>query len=114
MRQDSSGNNSVNEHFGGKKVKRCHTIINFHSRECPKLAALDLSQNSLYALEYDVIAPIISKLRAIYLNGNHFNCHCSLRWLAELLTASDSPVQDPDGLQCSNNGQNKVNKNGNY
>jgi hypothetical protein len=77
-------------------------------RECPKLAALDLSQNSLYALEYDVIAPIISKLRAIYLNGNHFNCHCSLRWLAELLTASDSPVQEADGLQCSNNGLNKV------
>ena len=91
-------------------------VFNFfcHFRDCPKLAALDLSQNSLYALEYDVITPIISKLRAIYLNGNHFNCHCSLRWLAELLTASNSQVQDPDGLQCSNNGQNKVNKNTNY
>jgi len=72
--------------------------------DAPKLAAIDLSQNSLYALEYSSLDSIISKLRAIYLNGNKFNCHCSLRWLAQLLIASDSKVQNGNELRCSNNG----------
>ena len=62
----------------------------------------------MYALEYEAIKPIISNLRAIYLNGNHFNCHCSLRWLAQLLIGSNLKVQEEDGLQCLNNGLNKV------
>ena len=48
-------------------------------QDTPKLAAVDLSQNSLFALEYGTMDSVILKLRAIYLNGNKFNCHCSLR-----------------------------------
>ena len=58
--------------------------------------------------EYDAITPIIAKLRAIYLNGNHFNCHCSLRWLSQLLIGSNSKVQEAEDLQCLNNGLNQV------
>jgi Leucine-rich repeat (LRR) protein len=72
--------------------------------DAPKLAAIDLSQNSLYALEYSALETVILKLRALYLNGNKFNCHCSLRWLAQLLIASDSKVQNGNELRCSNNG----------
>ena len=49
--------------------------------DAPKLAAIDLSQNSLYALEYSALETVILKLRALYLNGNKFNCHCSLRYV---------------------------------
>ena len=73
-------------------------------KDAPNLAALDLSQNSLYALEYGAVEPVLSKLRALYLNGNKFNCHCSLRWLAQLLIASNSKVQHGEELKCSNNG----------
>lgn len=76
--------------------------------DAPKLAALDLSKNDLYALEYGVVEPVMAKLRAIYLDGNRFNCHCSLRWLTQLLIASNPRVQGVDDLQCSNNGLNKV------
>ena len=72
--------------------------------DAPNLAALDLSQNSLYALEYGAVEPVLTKLRALYLNGNKFNCHCSLRWLAQLLIASNSKVQHGEELKCSNNG----------
>ena len=50
-------------------------------QDAPKLAAVDLSQNSLFALEYGALDSVILKLRAIYLNGNKFNCHCSLRYV---------------------------------
>ena len=52
--------------------------------DAPKLAAIDLSQNSLYALEYSALETVILKLRALYLNGNKFNCHCSLRYVKSL------------------------------
>ena len=52
--------------------------------DAPKLAAIDLSQNSLYALEYSALETVILKLRALYLNGNKFNCHCSLRYVKTL------------------------------
>lgn len=69
--------------------------------DTPNLAAVDLSQNNLYALEYGTLDSDISKLRALYLNGNNFNCHCSLRWLAQLLIASDGKVQNANELRCS-------------
>lgn len=72
--------------------------------DTPKLAALDLSNNNLFALEYETVEPILLQLRAIYLSGNHFNCHCSLRWLAQLLIASGTKVQDGPALKCANNG----------
>ena len=72
--------------------------------DAPNLAALDLSENSLYALEYGAVESVLAKLRALYLNGNKFNCHCSLRWLAQLLIASNSKVQHGEDLKCSNNG----------
>ena len=52
--------------------------------DAPKLAAIDLSQNSLYALEYSALETVILKLRALYLNGNKFNCHCSLRYVKKI------------------------------
>ena len=42
---------------------------------CPSMEALDLSRNSLYALERGIQASVPS-LRALYLAGNSFNCHC--------------------------------------
>lgn len=70
--------------------------------DAPKLAALDLSRNSLFALEAGVTANLPS-LRALYLSGNQFNCHCSLAWVAHLVTAeSDGKVRvmDADQLNC--------------
>ena len=42
---------------------------------CPKLEALDLSRNNLFALEVGIKSGLPS-LRALYLSGNNFNCHC--------------------------------------
>ena len=42
---------------------------------CSSMEALDLSRNSLYALERGIQASVPS-LRALYLAGNSFNCHC--------------------------------------
>ena len=43
--------------------------------ELPKLEALDLSRNNLFALEGGAVKSL-ANLRALYLSGNNFNCHC--------------------------------------
>ena len=84
--------------------------------EAAKLAALDLARNNLYALEFGAVEPVMGKLRALYLAGNNFNCHCSLRWLSQILAEGASGPNglkvedDGDDLQCanSNSGYPKV------
>ncbi len=48
--------------------------------DAPRLAALDLTGNSLFALEKG-LADNLPQMRALYLSGNNFHCHCSLKWL---------------------------------
>ncbi len=74
-------------------------------KDATKLAALDLARNNLYALEFGAVQPVLGRLRALYLSGNNFNCHCSLRWLSRLLAASSSLKVEDDGdsLECTNN-----------
>ena len=85
--------------------------------DAPKLAAIDLSQNSLYALEYSALETVILKLRALYLNGNKFNCHCSLRYVKLYLAIYENPslkyiasgfIEDATNLAAINLSQNSL------
>jgi hypothetical protein len=52
-------------------------------KRTPTLSALDLSGNALFALERD-LQENLPQLKAIYLTGNNFHCHCSFKWLETL------------------------------
>lgn len=62
------------------------------------LVALDLSQNGLFALE-GAILNHVPKLRALYLSGNRFKCHCSLAWIDK----ASNIVPDLDQVICTPN-----------
>ena len=68
--------------------------------DAPRLAALDLSGNSLFALE-EGLSYNLPQMRALYLEGNNFHCHCSLKWLGSprlgLLPNPDEVKCRPDG-----------------
>lgn len=49
----------------------------------PHLVALLLTTNRLSSLED--VQPYIPSLRSIYLSGNLFQCHCSLRWIQHVI-----------------------------
>jgi hypothetical protein len=68
--------------------------------DVPRLAALDLSHNGLYALEAQLASDLMrmSSLKALYLVGNNFHCHCSLRWISEPETAA--VLQDRNRILC--------------
>ena len=64
--------------------------------DCDHLVALDLSSNGLFALESAVVQNLPS-LKALYLSGNKFKCHCSLNWIKD----ADFPtVRDLDRVRC--------------
>lgn len=67
------------------------TLSYFHPhaiRESPRLRALDLSNNHLLALEFELVAAqTLPELRALFLSGNNFYCHCSLGWIGHLPSA---------------------------
>ena len=66
--------------------------------ESPNLEALDLSNNNLFAVEGGIVN--LPKLRALYLSGNSFNCHCSLSWIAKIVEQSSLRIMDLDSLFC--------------
>ena len=64
----------------------------------PRLAALDLSHNGLYALEAQLMATLRPSIKAMYLVGNKFHCHCGLGWIAE--PGSSGVLQDRAKILC--------------
>lgn len=68
----------------------------------PRLVALQLTDNLLSSLED--VQPYIPSLRSIYLAGNSFQCHCSLRWIQHVIQQQDRlsgfVVEDGSEVQC--------------
>ena len=68
----------------------------------PRLVALLLTHNRLSSLED--VQPYIPSLRYIYLAGNSFQCHCSLRWIQHVIQQQDRlsgfVVKDGREVQC--------------
>ena len=62
-----------------------------------RLAALDLSRNALYALE-STLPKHLPSLKALYLGGNRFKCHCGLGWLSS--TSSRVLLRDESRIFC--------------
>ncbi|TRY70275.1 hypothetical protein TCAL_11549 [Tigriopus californicus] len=79
------------------------TLSYFHPRairDSPRLRALDLSNNRLWALEADLVATDrLPELRALFLSGNNFYCHCSLGWIGHLPSSTSSVSSEGGGSQ---------------
>ena len=117
--------------------------------DVPRLAALDLSRNALFALESALPArfpartkksnsqchcqsiipltgefpsqpnpifqmlscrnltnePALQALKALYLSGNSFHCHCGLRWISDSRFPGGAVLQDRDRIMCHPGGQ---------
>ena len=71
----------------------------------PHLVALLLNNNNLSSLED--IQPYVPSLRKIFLRGNMFQCHCSLRWIQNVIQNEDKlsgfVVQDGQDITCGKN-----------
>ena len=71
----------------------------------PNLVALLLNNNNLSSLED--IQPYVPSLRRIFLSGNMFQCHCSLRWIQNVIQNEDKlsgfVVQDGQEITCGEN-----------
>ena len=90
------------------------TLAYFHPgavSNVPNLVALLLNNNNLSSLED--IQPYIPSLRKIFLKGNMFQCHCSLRWIQNVIQNEDKlsgfVVQDGRDITCGEN-KDKVSK----
>ena len=68
----------------------------------PQLTTFLINNNKLSALED--FRPHIPSLRKLDLNGNQFECHCSLRWVQNLIRARDRllepEVRDGTNITC--------------
>jgi len=68
----------------------------------PNLVALLITGNKLSSLED--VQPYIPSLRSIYLAGNLFQCHCSLRWIQHVIENQDRiggfVVKDGAEVRC--------------
>ena len=42
----------------------------------------------------------IQALKALYLSGNSFHCHCGLRWISEPGFPGGAVLQDRDRILC--------------
>ena len=69
-----------------------------------QLEALDLSRNNLFAIEKDVLHSL-TMLKALYLGGNPFNCHCGLSWINASLGGVSSYNQEQNKLMQDRLGQ---------
>ena len=90
------------------------TLAYFHPgavSNVPNLVALLLNNNNLSSLED--IQPYIPSLKKIFLKGNMFQCHCSLRWIQNVIQNEDKlsgfVVQDGRDITCGEN-KDKVSK----
>lgn len=73
--------------------------------DCPRLQALDLSANGLYALE-DALPDALPGLKALYLSGNPFKCHCGLAWIGQQMESGVEPlVEDGKRVLCRPDGR---------
>lgn len=70
---------------------------------CPRLAALDLSRNGLFSLEAR-LPKNLPGLKALYLAGNNFRCHCSLGWLSHL----GDVLRDSAAVSCRPNDDDEM------
>ena len=68
----------------------------------PNLVALLLNNNNMSSLED--IQPYVPSLRRIFLSGNMFQCHCSLRGIQNVIQNEDKlsgfVVQDGQEITC--------------
>ncbi|XP_069196015.1 chondroadherin [Procambarus clarkii] len=64
----------------------------------PRLLSLDLRANGLQSLPATEVT--WRSLASLDLRGNPMVCNCSLKWLAEVLSASNTSLTAPD-LQCA-------------
>lgn len=44
-------------------------------------------------------------LKALYLSGNSFHCHCGLRWISDSRFPGGAVLQDRDRIMCHPGGQ---------
>ena len=47
----------------------------------------------------------IQALKALYLSGNSFHCHCGLRWISDSRFPGGAVLQDRDRIMCHPGGQ---------
>lgn len=66
----------------------------------PNLALLDLKQNRLSELREESLVGPQTRTR-LFLEGNQFQCHCSLRWMLHATTKTSPVVLDLPTITCS-------------